>query len=46
MQENKDRSVGLIGQGLIYQNVKRHGESMYRIIPLTTDSPLQQLAAC
>ena len=46
MREGKDRSIGLIGQGLIYQSVKRHMESMYQIIPFTMESSLQQFATC
>ena len=46
MRENKEHSIGLIGQGLIYQNVKRHAERMYQVIPFTTESSPQQLAVC
>jgi ribosomal protein S12 methylthiotransferase accessory factor len=46
MQENNACTLGLIGQGLIYENVKRHTESIYQIIPLTTESSPQQLATC
>src|SRR5258708_30115386 len=46
MRDHKERSIGLIGQGLIYQEVKRHIESMYRSVPFTTESSSQQLATC
>lgn len=46
MKENKECSIGLMGQGLIYQNVKRHAESMYQIFTLPTESSIQQLATC
>jgi ribosomal protein S12 methylthiotransferase accessory factor len=46
MRENNEYLLGLIGQGLIYQHVKRHAESMYQIIPFTMQSSPQQLAAC
>ena len=46
MREEKDCPIGLIGQGLIYQSVKRHLESMYQIIPFTRESSPQQFATC
>lgn len=46
MRENKECSIGLLGQGVIYQNVKRHIESIYQIIPLAKQSTLQQFATC
>src|SRR5689334_1981425 len=46
MRENKACSIGLIGQGLIYQSVKRHAEKIHQIIPFTTESFPQQLATC
>src|SRR5260370_25637452 len=46
MRDNKEHSIGLIGQGVVYQSVKRHLESMYQIIPCATESPLQQFTTC
>ncbi len=46
MTEDKDRSIGLIGQGLIYQSVKRHTENMYQIVSFTMESTVQQFATC
>jgi ribosomal protein S12 methylthiotransferase accessory factor len=46
IKDSKEHSMGLIGQGLVYQNVKRHVESMYRIIPLARESSPQQFATC
>lgn len=46
MRDYKECSIGLIGQGLIYQEVKRHIESQYRSILCTPDSSPQQLATC
>jgi ribosomal protein S12 methylthiotransferase accessory factor len=46
MRENKEHSIGLIGQGLIYQHVRRHVESRYQIIPFTTENSPQQLTTC
>lgn len=44
MEEQKKRLIGLIGQGLIYQHVKRHAERVHQIMPLTAESSSQQLA--
>lgn len=46
MRENNERPIGLIGQGLISQNLKRYGESISQIVPLTAESSPQQLATC
>ena len=46
MDEHKVDLVGLIGQGLIYQKVKHHVESIYQTVPCTMESSPQQLAAC
>ncbi|GHO55378.1 TOMM precursor leader peptide-binding protein [Ktedonobacter robiniae] len=46
MSEKQNYSIGLIGQGLIHQQVKRHLENTYQIMPLATESSSQQLAAC
>lgn len=46
MRDFKECSIGLIGQGLIYQEVKRHIERQYRSILYTLDSSPQQLATC
>ncbi|HEU5228977.1 MAG TPA: hypothetical protein VFU49_14260, partial [Ktedonobacteraceae bacterium] len=41
---NKKDSVGLMGQGLVYQHVKRHLEGMYQIVSLANESSSQQFA--
>jgi ribosomal protein S12 methylthiotransferase accessory factor len=46
MRTIKECSVGLLGQGRIYQHVRGHVEGMYRVIPCTAESSPQQLAAC
>lgn len=46
MNENNKHLLGLLGQGLIYQNVKRRVESMYQTTPFTMESSPQQLATC
>src|SRR6266446_383867 len=46
IKDSKEYSIGLIGQGVVYQNVKRHVESMYRIIPLARESSPRQFATC
>lgn len=46
MAEKKERLLGLIGEGRIYQKVKNYAEGVYEIIPCTMESTLQQLAAC
>jgi ribosomal protein S12 methylthiotransferase accessory factor len=46
IQGSKEHSIGLIGQGAVYQNVKRRIESRYRIIPLARESSSQQFATC
>ncbi|HLI69823.1 MAG TPA: TOMM precursor leader peptide-binding protein [Ktedonobacteraceae bacterium] len=46
MREREECLVGLIGRGLLYQNVRRHIESMYRFALFTAESSPQQLAAC
>ena len=46
MKENKQCSLGLIGQGHIYQNIKRYTENIYQIIPFTMESSPEQLATC
>ena len=46
MKKNKEYAIGLIGPGLIYQNVKRRVESLYEVMPFTTESSPQQLATC
>ncbi|GHO50661.1 TOMM precursor leader peptide-binding protein [Ktedonospora formicarum] len=46
MGEDKKRPIGLIGQGVVYQRVKRYVEHMYRIIPFTTENLPQQVATC
>jgi ribosomal protein S12 methylthiotransferase accessory factor len=45
MRENKERSIGLIGQGAIYEYMKRHLAYTYPIIPCTVESIPDQLAA-
>lgn len=46
MKENNERPIGLIGQGLISQNLKRYGENIFQMVPLTIESVPQQLATC
>jgi len=46
MPEQKTSTIGLLGQGLIYQHVKNHVERLGRIISLTTKSTPQALSAC
>src|SRR3954452_580371 len=46
MIDNQEHSIGLIGQGVVYQKVKYHVENMYRIIPFVKESPPQQFATC
>jgi len=46
MRESKEHSIGLIGQGFIYQSVKRYAESIGQIIPFATASSPRQLATC
>ena len=46
MEDRKEHSVGLIGQGFIYQEVKRHVERMYQSTLFTMESSPQQLASC
>lgn len=46
LSDDKELSIGLIGQGSIYQNVKCHVESTYRIIPCTAESTPEQFAVC
>lgn len=46
MQEYSERPIGLLGQGYIYQAVKRHIESTHQIIPCTQESSSQHLATC
>src|SRR5579885_1942640 len=45
-RDNKKDAVGLMGQGLVYQHVQRHVESMYQVVPLANESSSQQLATC
>lgn len=44
MQANKQHSIGFMGQGIIYQHVKRQLENAYQVIPLTRKASSQQLA--
>jgi len=44
--ENKKGAIGLIGEGLIFQDVQRLSEGIYEIIPCNVESSPQQLAAC
>lgn len=46
MRENREHIIGLIGQGRIYQSVKRHIEDLYQTVSFTMQSAPQQLAAC
>lgn len=46
MKDRKEHAVGLLGQGIIHQGVRRHLERLYRIVPLTLESSPAQLAAC
>lgn len=46
MADRKGQSVGLIGQGYIYQEVRRQVENRYRSMHFTLESAPQQLAAC
>ena len=46
MKERQEHSVGLIGQGFLYQEVKRRVESMYQSMLFTPESSPQQLATC
>lgn len=46
MKEHEERALGLIGQGLIYQSVKRYIERAHRVIPFTTEDSSPQLADC
>lgn len=46
MSENRAYSIGLIGNGHIYQHVKHLLEKTYQILPLTAESPSQQWKAC
>lgn len=46
MTEYPERPVGLLGEGRIYQRVRQHIESAYQVIPLSMESPLQQLTTC
>lgn len=38
--------IGLVGQGLIYQNLKQHLENSYHIVSCAAESAPQQLAGC
>lgn len=46
MGKLKEQSVGLIGQGVIYQEIQRRVEDMYQSVLLARESPPQQLATC
>ena len=46
MSEMQSHAIGLMGQGLIHQQVKRHLEKIYQVMPLTTESSSRQLADC
>lgn len=41
MSEHKEHSIGLIGEGCIYQQVKRLLEETYQVIPFTVESASQ-----
>ncbi|GCF09911.1 TOMM precursor leader peptide-binding protein [Dictyobacter arantiisoli] len=45
MREHRQYPIGLLGQGLIHQSVRRHLENSYPIIPLAMEASSQQLAA-
>lgn len=40
------RTIGLVGEGCIYQQVQHQMEDAYRVIPLSGESEPRQLAAC
>jgi ribosomal protein S12 methylthiotransferase accessory factor len=46
MVERKAHSIGLVGQGWIYQEVKRQVEKAYHSVLLTAESSPHQLAGC
>jgi ribosomal protein S12 methylthiotransferase accessory factor len=46
MNENKEHTIGLVGEGMIYQQVKRQLKNSYRIIPLTPERSAQDIASC
>lgn len=46
MREKKQPAIGLIGEGLIYQQVKRHVESLYQVIPLSDECTSRELSMC
>lgn len=46
MKNTQERLIGLIGQGRIYQQVKRHLEDMCQTIPCALESSPQQFAPC
>ncbi|GCE28422.1 hypothetical protein KDA_39060 [Dictyobacter alpinus] len=43
---NNEHRIGLLGQGIIYQQMQRSLESLYRIIPLSMGSSLQDFTPC
>lgn len=46
MKKLKEHAVGLIGQGVISQEIKRHVEDSYQSVLLPAESSPQQLATC
>jgi ribosomal protein S12 methylthiotransferase accessory factor len=46
MRDSNEDTIGLIGEGTIYQKVKCYVESTYRVIPFVKESSPQQLATC
>ncbi|BCL84119.1 YcaO-like family protein [Ktedonobacteria bacterium brp13] len=46
MNVNKEHTIGLLGQGIIYQHMQRSIENVYQVIPLSMESPLQHFATC
>jgi len=46
MKKLKEYIIGLIGQGIIYQEIRRRVEELYQSVVLSAESSPQQLAIC